>query len=138
MHNNTTLSPSSPPTAPSYVVPDPDPIEHRNISELEYQLLFSSSSNSSGGQGAGEDLSFMHNDFHESNIIVDDDKIVGLVDWEMAGYFGWSRAGAVHSRCRVAKREDLSRFQLKEERLADLTYWNDLYEVSPSPGGDDG
>ncbi|KAL4950716.1 hypothetical protein BDW69DRAFT_201976 [Aspergillus filifer] len=39
--------------------------------------------------------------------------IVSLIDWEMAGFFGWKTAGQVH----------------REEQLKDNMYWNDLYDV---------
>lgn len=38
-------------------------------------------------------MSFMHDDFTESDCIVDNDTIMGLIDWEMAGFFGWKTAG---------------------------------------------
>lgn len=109
-------------------------MRNRNITELESALLFGSYDQASGSSLSDAqnkaDCSLAHNDFNESNIIVSDDRIVGIVDWEMAGWFGWRRAGAVHSRCRAPKREDFSRLDLGEERLADLTYWNDLYDAN--------
>ncbi|KAI9154693.1 putative phd transcription factor protein [Paramyrothecium foliicola] len=65
----------------SYIVQDTDPKAHRGIQEVEYDLIF-------GEENHDQDLSFMHNDFTLSNCIVNDNKIVGLIDWEMAGYFG--------------------------------------------------
>jgi hypothetical protein len=38
------------------------------------------------------DFGLMHNDMQESNIIADKDRIVGVINWEMDGYFGWKRA----------------------------------------------
>ena len=70
----------------------------------------------------------MHNDLVTSNIIVDNDKIVGLVDWEMAGYLGWKTAREVHVQVRSPKREDYAGLDyLKEEFFSDLLFWNDLY-----------
>jgi COMPASS component SPP1 len=109
--------------APSYVVPDPDPVRSRGITETEYDLLF--------GETADEEnearLGFVHNDLNESNIIVQDGKIVGLVDWEMAGFFWLNRAGRVHALFRTARRENLQNANLTEEQIVDLTFWNDLY-----------
>ncbi|KAI1100859.1 hypothetical protein F4804DRAFT_344400 [Jackrogersella minutella] len=68
-------------TASSYVVPDPDPVRNRGSTETVYDLLF-------GDRDDGKRLGFVHNDFDESNIIVQDGKIVGLIDWEMAGIDG--------------------------------------------------
>lgn len=119
---------SAPPdtgSLPSYIVTDDDPLRSRNITELEYSLLFSSRK----GQGGGthEDLGFVHNDLNTSNIIVHKDEIIGLIDWEMAGYFGLKRAGAVHSAIRTPSRECFADLDLSEEKLEDLTYWSDLY-----------
>jgi hypothetical protein len=44
----------------SYVVPDPDPVSHRGIQELEQDILFSEDNDS--------DLGLMHNDFSQSNL----------------------------------------------------------------------
>ena len=104
----------------SYIVPDADPVQHRGIQELERDIIFSASNDDS-------DMSFMHNDFSLSNCIVDNDKIVGLVDWEMAGYFGWKTAGAVHVQIRTPKRENFAALNLSEARLHDILFWNDLY-----------
>jgi hypothetical protein len=47
----------------------------------------------------------------------------------MAGWFGWKGAGAVHAHSRTPKSKDFAALDLDEERLVDLTYWNDLYAV---------
>lgn len=114
---------------PSYIVADDDPIHHRGITEVEHELLFGDASKTDENHAQGEEkredvLSFMHNDLQPSNIIA-------IVDWEMMGYFGWKRAGAVHGKCRVPRRERCAHLDLAEERLVDLTYWNDLYAVAP-------
>lgn len=70
----------------------------------------------------------MHNDVSLSNIIVDADEVVGLVDWEMAGFFGWKRARDVHVGIRMPKRENFARVDLEEEVLEDILFWNDLYD----------
>ncbi|KAF1951109.1 hypothetical protein CC80DRAFT_597743 [Byssothecium circinans] len=105
----------------SYVIPDPDPVEHRGIQELERDIIFSE-------DNKDPDLSFMHNDFSQSNCIVDNDRIVGLFDWEMAGFFGWKTAGKVHDQIRTPKRENYSSANVSEEKLSDILFWNDLYE----------
>ncbi|KAF2278679.1 uncharacterized protein EI97DRAFT_371953 [Westerdykella ornata] len=108
--------------ARSHLVPDPDPVDHRGIQELEKEILISD-------QNTDPDLGFMHNDFTQSNCIVRDDRIVGLVDWEMAGFFGWKTAAEVHVRIRSPKRENYAALDLPEEFLSDILFWNDLYEV---------
>ena len=105
----------------SYVVPDPDPVEHRGIQEIERDILFAE-------HNEDPDMSFMHNDFSLSNCIVNDDKIVGLVDWEMAGFFGWQTAAKVHFKIRTPQRESFASLDLPEEMLRDILFWNDLYE----------
>ncbi|CAG7970797.1 unnamed protein product [Penicillium salamii] len=89
----------------SYVVPDPKIRSNGRIQPLECDILFSD-------YNTDPDMSFMHNDLTDSNLIVDDDRIVGLIDWEMAGFFGWKRAGEVHRRLRPH----------------DDSFWMDLYE----------
>lgn len=74
-------------------------------------------------------MGFMHNDFTESNCIVENDRIVGLVDWEMAGFFGWKTAGEVHRRIRTPQREHFANVDLSEARLREIMFWNDLYDA---------
>lgn len=74
----------------------------------------------------------MHNDLQPSNIIVQKDQIVGIVDWEHAGWLHWDDVGAIHSQFRTARREDFANVQLSEEELDDLEYWGDLYAFEPS------
>ena len=76
-------------------MPDPNILTNSRINTLEAQLLFS------GTNADPDDVSFMHNDFSDSNSIVDDDRIVALDDGKMAGFFGWRLAGAVHRRIRM-------------------------------------
>ncbi|GAB1319677.1 hypothetical protein MFIFM68171_09887 [Madurella fahalii] len=105
----------------SYAVPDPDPVKNRGIQELEEHIIFSE-------HNADSDISFMHNDFSQSNTIVDNGKIVGLVDWDMAGWFRWWTAAEVHVKIRTPKRENFAALQLPEDYLQDILFWNDLYE----------
>lgn len=117
--------PSSSPeaqSARSYIVPVPDPVSHRGIQELERDIIFSA-------ENRDPDLGFMQNDFSLSNCIVDKDRIVGLVDWEMAGFFGWKTAAQVHVKIRTPKRENFAALDLPDEFLEDMLFWNDLYEV---------
>ncbi|KAF4630360.1 hypothetical protein G7Y89_g7776 [Cudoniella acicularis] len=114
----------SPFPAPSYVVPDMDPVTHRGIQNLEHQILFTLSER--------DDLGFVHNDMSLSNIIVDNDRIVGIIDWEMAGYFGIKTAANVHVQIRMPKRSNFAALDLPEKMMKDILYWNDLYETSPT------
>ncbi|GAB0133254.1 hypothetical protein EsDP_00001666 [Epichloe bromicola] len=106
--------------ARDHVVPDPDILTSGRLNPREADILFSAN--------IDQDMSFMHNDFTPSNCIVNDDKIVGLIDWEIAGYFGWETAGEVHRKIRSPQREHYVRANLSEEKLQDMMWWNDLYD----------
>ncbi|KAI9712093.1 MAG: hypothetical protein M1820_001802 [Bogoriella megaspora] len=121
LHRLQEIQPPSTQTHRSYLVPDPDPVEHRGIQTLEMDIIF-------GADNRNPDLSFMHNDLSPSNIIVDNDRIVGLVDWEMAGCFGWDTAGIVHVQIRSPKKENFAALELSQELLDDIMFWNNLYD----------
>lgn len=107
--------------ARSHVVPDPNILSNGRIHPLEGDILFSDTNDD-------PDMGFMHNDFTESNCIVDNNKIVGRIDWEMAGFFGWKAAGEVHRRIRTPQREHFVSANLSEARLQEIMFWNDLYD----------
>lgn len=105
----------------SYAVSDPDPVKNKGIQDLEKQIIFPE-------RNLDSDVSFMHNDLSLSNTIVDHGKIVGLVDWEMAGWFRRKIAADVHVQIRTPKRENFAHLDLAEDFLEDILFWNDLYE----------
>jgi len=109
--------------SPSFVAADLNPLGSKRLTDFEYALLFGETDDA----GKATRLGFAHNDLSESNIIVQDGKIVGLVDWEVAGFFGLARAGKVHALCRTRKPGDFKNTSFSEEKIADLTFWNDLY-----------
>jgi Phosphotransferase enzyme family len=111
---------------PSYIVPDSNPVANRDIDPGEYEILFN---NPKGSQASISTLSLMHNDLQTSNIIVKDDQIVGVVDWEQAGWFEWESAAAVHSPFRVPSRESFAQANLPKEKVDDLVFWSDLYTL---------
>lgn len=121
IHQLHTIKPTEKLQARSYVVPDPNILCNGRINQLEVEILFSDTN-------YDPDMSFMHNDFTESNCIVDNGTIVGLIDWEMAGFFGWKTAGEVHRRIRTPQREQFANANLREEQLQDMLFWNDLYD----------
>ncbi|KAL5361695.1 hypothetical protein BJX96DRAFT_166086 [Aspergillus floccosus] len=116
-----TIKPSNTRGVRSHVVQDPNILDNGRINPMEGEIIFSDTN-------ADPDLSFMHNDFTHSNCIVDKDQIVGLIDWEMAGFFGWKTAGEVHRRIRTPQREHFVNASLSEESLRDIMFWNDLYD----------
>ncbi|KAG5928755.1 hypothetical protein E4U42_008082 [Claviceps africana] len=102
-----------------HVVPDPGILTNGRVSPTEARILFSADTDG--------DACFMHNDLTASNLIVWDDRITGLVDWEMAGYFGWRVAAEVHRAVRSPRREGYAQAGVSEEKLRDILWWNDLY-----------
>lgn len=120
-----TIKPTENLKARSHVVPDPNILSNGRINPLEGEILFSATNNDL-------DMGFMHNDLTESNCIVSNDAIVGLIDWEMAGFFGWKTAGEVHRRIRTPQREHFVNANLSDEQLQAMMFWNDLYEESVS------
>ncbi|KZF19128.1 hypothetical protein L228DRAFT_271388 [Xylona heveae TC161] len=125
LHQLHTIKPPENLQARSHVVSDPNILSNGRINPLEGDILFS-------GTNHDPDMSFMHNDLTESNCIVDNGIIVGLIDWEMAGFFGWKTAGEVHRRIRTPQREHFVNVNLREEQLQGILYWNDLYDQDVS------
>ncbi|PVH97598.1 hypothetical protein DM02DRAFT_616399 [Periconia macrospinosa] len=118
---HTVKPPSSlPPPTRSYVVPDPDPTGNHWIDRLEHVLLFSR-------ENTDPDRGLMHNNASRSNIIVDADEVVALIDWEMAGFFGWETARKVHLQVRMPFKADCV-YSPWQEELEELLFWNDLYD----------
>lgn len=120
LHQLHTIKPTEKLQARSHVVPDPNILSNGRINPLEGDILFS-------GTNDDLDMSFMHNDLTESNCIVDNGSVVGLIDWEMAGFFGWKTAGEVHRRVRTPQREHFVNANLSEEQLQEMMFWSDLY-----------
>ncbi|KFY47627.1 hypothetical protein V496_10526 [Pseudogymnoascus sp. VKM F-4515 (FW-2607)] len=103
----------------SHVVQDPNILSNGRIHALEGDILFANTN-------SDQDLAFMHNDFTESNCIVENDRIVGVIDWEMAGFLGWKKAGEVHRKGRTPQREHFAKANLTEAKLQKIMHWNDL------------
>lgn len=107
---------------PGYVVADPDPVTNRGIQPLERDILL-------GDERTPQDrYTLMHNDLSQSNLIVDRGRIVAVVDWEMAGWFGWDLAREVHLRIRSPSKESYAHLNLPQDFLDDIYFWNDLYQ----------
>ncbi|KAJ5113957.1 hypothetical protein N7456_002491 [Penicillium angulare] len=128
LHQLSTIKPSEKQAIRSHVVPDPNLLSNGRINPLEGEILVS-------GTNDDPDLCLMHNDFTKSNIIVDNDKIVGVIDWEMAGFLGWKTAAEIHRRIRTPQRESFLNANLSEEVLQDMMYWNDLYDENEPDDG---
>ncbi|KAG5934434.1 hypothetical protein E4U60_003854 [Claviceps pazoutovae] len=101
----------------SYVVHDPNVLSDGRILAQEGEILFSDAN-----ADPDCDMSFMHNDMNISNIIVDNDKITGLIDLEITGFFGWNTAGEVHRKMRSPQREYFVNANISEEKLQDILF----------------
>ncbi|KAJ5614800.1 hypothetical protein N7528_008454 [Penicillium herquei] len=121
LHQLHTIKPTEKLPVRCHIVPDPNILSNGRLNPIEGDILFSTANDD-------PDRSFMHNDFTQSNCLADNDKIVGLVDWEMAGFLGWKTAGEVHRRIRTPQREHFTNANLSEERIQDMLFWNDLYD----------
>lgn len=67
-----------------------------------------------------EEFSLTHNDLVPANIIVRDDRIVGIAGWRHSGYFGLDRAKKVHRQFRNSEPRE-------SQKNASMT-WIDLYD----------
>ncbi|KAH7051199.1 hypothetical protein B0J12DRAFT_80290 [Macrophomina phaseolina] len=79
------------------------------------------------------DTRFTHNDMSTGNIIIDDDRIVGVVDWEHAGWIGWRTAALLHKEVRAPLPEMFDRKEFaSDEEWEDAFLWKKLYDgISP-------
>lgn len=115
IHNLSTIDPSS--NEPSYVCRGLNSQSPPPGQEQERSILFSE-------KDPEEELSLTHNDLVPSNIIVRNDRIVGIAGWRSCGYFGSARAKKVHRSLREF------RFPLHQgaNGTADYASWMDLYD----------
>ncbi|KAK7701618.1 hypothetical protein SLS57_011669 [Botryosphaeria dothidea] len=75
------------------------------------------------------DWVFMHNDLNRGNIIVKDDRVVAVVDWELAGRFSFEGVRWVHEHLRPPRRREYDRDEMTAEEWDDLFSWEDLYHI---------
>lgn len=108
-----------PPLAPSYVYRELNNIPQPDVTDVERDILFAS-------REGGEELCFVHNDMARPNIIVDDDRVVGILGWRQSGFFGHDRAQRVHCLLRVPERSHI--FASGERSMHDQA-WTDLYDT---------
>lgn len=108
----------SSPDGPSYVCRGLNSQLQPEIQQLERDILFSE-------KDEGEDSCLVHNDMVRSNIIVNDDRIVGILGWRQSGYFGHKRAGAVHRQLRTPERTYIKGHG---NEPGEENAWADLYD----------
>jgi hypothetical protein len=76
-------------------------------------------------------MSFMHGGFSRSNVLVDDDESIGVVDWEMAGFFGWKQLRGSCPDPNAEEGETSLCPILQEHFQTDILFWNDLRMRGP-------
>lgn len=103
-----------PEEGPSYVCGGLNSQLQPNTEKREREILFEQSAEK-------DDLCFVHNDMVRSNIIINDDRVVGLLGWRQCGLFGHERARKVHRQLRIPEPTFISG---DEDQLT----WADLYD----------
>lgn len=112
---------------PSYCVETDNPRVSHKLDQKEYDILFGDT------EQDGNDFGAVHNNLVPSNILVENNRIVGIIGWSHAGFFGWDRAKIVHSTLRCPSS------RANEDSESDIA-WDDLYDVqaeAPKPLLDD-
>jgi COMPASS component SPP1 len=99
---------------PSYVCRGLNSQTPPSGTEKERSILFATKSEE-------EELALTHNDMVLENVIVKDDRVVGIAGWRQSGYFGQARAQKIH--------QSIRNLAPSGQADSDAT-WNDLYDVS--------
>ncbi|QKX56695.1 uncharacterized protein TRUGW13939_03801 [Talaromyces rugulosus] len=107
------------PVAPSYMCRDLNAIAQPDVPDVERDILFAP-------REGDEELCFVHNDMVRPNIIVDDDRVVGILGWRQSGFFGHDRAQRIHRLLRIPER---SHIFASGERSTHDQAWADLYDA---------
>ncbi|KAG0159454.1 hypothetical protein PDIDSM_6976 [Penicillium digitatum] len=112
----------SPKDEPSYMCRELNFQIPPSVETRERDILFTE-------KGKEEELSLTHNNLTPSNVIVQDNRVVGIAGWRQCGYFGTVRAKKVHRLFR-----DLG--PASEEGMASSetsVTWTDLYNGAYDP-----
>lgn len=107
----TTIDPA--PEEPSYICRGLNSQTPPATEKQEHNILFAE-------RASAEELSLTHNDLVPANIVVKDDRVVGIAGWRNSGYFGLDRAKKVHRQFRDSE----PRGNNKDGN----TTWIDLYD----------
>ncbi|EPS30221.1 hypothetical protein PDE_05171 [Penicillium oxalicum 114-2] len=129
MHHLGSIEPT--PAEPSYVCRGLNSQLVPSVSDRERDILFAA-------RASDEVLSLVHNNLTPANLIVKDDRIVGITGWRHSGYFGFERAKMVHQQFRD--------WTCHDGEGSEGTTWQDLYDhsldrdghsplVKPEPSG---
>ncbi|PYI10425.1 hypothetical protein BO78DRAFT_220921 [Aspergillus sclerotiicarbonarius CBS 121057] len=106
----------TPPDHPSYVCSGLNAQSSPDALEPEKNILFRE-------KKEDEKICLVHNNLVPSNIVVSDDKVLGITGWRQSGYFGFGRADEIHRRFRI-----LVASAIHGDKSTDLRAWSDLYE----------
>ncbi|KAL4795605.1 hypothetical protein BDV19DRAFT_167584 [Aspergillus venezuelensis] len=108
------------PGHPSYVCSELNS-HSSSTGEMEHNILF-------GENEARGNFPLVHNNMLLHNIVVNNHRIVGLIGWREAGYFGFGKTDKVHRQVRVPK---LISEAESGVGLQNLITWADLYDGLP-------
>ncbi|KAB8072994.1 hypothetical protein BDV29DRAFT_158019 [Aspergillus leporis] len=106
------------PDSPSYVCSGLNSQLPPETQETEKDILFQE-------KGEDESLCLVHNNMTPSNIIVKDDRIVGIIGWRQSGFFGFERANKIHQQFRMS---GTSLVGATGDQLENAPAWIDLYD----------
>jgi COMPASS component SPP1 len=110
------------PEEPSYVCRGLNSQTPPSARDQERDILFAT-------PASEEEFSLTHNDLVPANIIVKDDRIVGIAGWRCSGYFGLDRAKKVHRQFRNSE----PRENKKNAGMTWIDLYDDVYDASKLP-----
>ncbi|KAJ5326902.1 uncharacterized protein N7506_010004 [Penicillium brevicompactum] len=109
----------SPADEPTYVSRGLNALTPPSVETSERDILFADKSKEEG-------LCFTHNDLVQSNIIIQNGRVVGIAGWRQCGYFGNTRAEKVHRLLRNLE-------PVSQDGVAGSGDWADLYDGAYDP-----
>ncbi|KAK4871330.1 hypothetical protein LT330_000567 [Penicillium expansum] len=112
----------SPQDEPSYICRELNSQIPPSVETRERDILFTE-------KGKEEELSLTHNNFVPSNIIIQDNRVVGIAGWRQCGYFGTVRAKKVHRLFRDLGPASQNGVTSSEKSAT----WTDLYDDAYDP-----
>ena len=108
--------------SPSYVCSGLNSQSRPDIEKRELHILFEE-------KGEQENLCLVHNHMVRSNIIVRDNRVVGILGWRQSGFFGFKRAKKVHQEFRMPEQTFIS----SGGDEIDEPSWTDIYDNLSEP-----
>lgn len=103
---------------PSYVCSGLNSQSQPDMPEQEKKILFKE-------KGEDDHLCLVHNDMVRPNIIVKDDRVVGVAGWRQCGLFGLDRAAKVHRALRIP---EITYVSGTKDSSEGAMAWDDLYD----------